>query len=50
MRAFFLIPDEVQLLDITGPAHLFYEAREYGADIEIFYLAMDGNTQLMSSA
>ncbi|MEL6975520.1 MAG: DJ-1/PfpI family protein [Bacteroidota bacterium] len=50
MRAFFLIPDEVQLLDITGPAHLFYEAREYGADIKTFYLAMDDNSQHMSSA
>ncbi|MEM9077027.1 MAG: DJ-1/PfpI family protein [Bacteroidota bacterium] len=44
MRAFFLIPPEVQLLDITGPAHLFYEAKEYGANIETYYLAMDNAT------
>ena len=51
MRAFFLIPPEVQLLDITGPAHLFYEAGEYGAKIETHYLAMDYDTdQEMSSA
>lgn len=51
MRVFFLIPPEVQLLDITGPAHLFYEAREYGVELETHYLAMSGDTnQEMSSA
>ena len=38
-RVFFLVPPEVQLLDITGPAHLFYEAKEYGAEIETEYLS-----------
>nr|WP_299341470.1 helix-turn-helix domain-containing protein [Allomuricauda sp.] len=50
MRAFFLIPPEVQLLDITGPAHLFYEAQEYGAEIETHYLAMDTKAEEISSA
>nr|WP_299000266.1 DJ-1/PfpI family protein [uncultured Allomuricauda sp.] len=50
MRAFFLIPPEVQLLDITGPAHLFYEAKEYGANIETHYLAMDHSAEEKSSA
>ncbi|MEM9361001.1 MAG: DJ-1/PfpI family protein [Bacteroidota bacterium] len=51
MRALFLIPPEVHLLDITGPAHLFYEAKEYGANIETHYLAMDDcNDQELSSA
>ncbi|NAY92448.1 helix-turn-helix domain-containing protein [Muricauda sp. JGD-17] len=50
MRAFFLVPPEVQLLDITGPAHLFYEAREYGAEIETHYLAMGNSVEERSSA
>ena len=50
MRVFFLIPPEVQLLDITGPAHLFYEAKEYGAEIEMHYLGMGTHEQEMSSA
>ena len=51
MRVFFLIPPEVQLLDITGPAHLFYEAKEYGVEFETHYLAMsDDSNQEMSSA
>ncbi|TAI46816.1 GlxA family transcriptional regulator [Flagellimonas allohymeniacidonis] len=50
MRAFFLIPPEVQLLDITGPAHLFYEAKEYGAEIQAHYLSMEASGQEISSA
>ncbi len=43
-RAYFIIPPEVQLLDITGPAHIFYEAGEYGADLELTYVSMSENT------
>ncbi len=50
MRVFFVIPPEVQLLDITGPAHLFYEAREYGAEIRSHYLGIGTSEQEMSSA
>ncbi len=49
-HVFFLIPPEVQLLDIAGPIHLFYEAKEYDAPIETHYLALDGATQEISSA
>ncbi|MEM1337222.1 MAG: helix-turn-helix domain-containing protein [Bacteroidota bacterium] len=49
-RAFFLVPPEVQLLDITGPAHLFYEAREYGANLSLHYLRMAHRTEEISSA
>ncbi len=49
-RCFFLVPPEVQLLDITGPAHLFYEAREYGADLSLHYLSMGSSTGELSSA
>ncbi|UII76738.1 DJ-1/PfpI family protein [Flagellimonas sp. HMM57] len=48
--AFFLVPPEVQLLDITGPAHLFYEAKEYGAEIRAHYLGMENKVQEFSSA
>lgn len=50
LRVFFLIPPEVQLLDFAGPAHLFYEAKEYGAEIEIHYLSLDLNSSQQSSA
>ena len=37
MKVLFIIPDRVHLLDICGPVHLFYEAREYGAELELAY-------------
>ncbi|MCL6275151.1 helix-turn-helix domain-containing protein [Muricauda sp. 2012CJ35-5] len=40
-RAFFVVPPEVQLLDLAGPAHLLYEANLYGANIEAHYLSMN---------
>lgn len=49
-RAFFLIPPEVQLLDIAGPAHLFYEAKEYGASLETHFLSMESHLEQFSSA
>jgi len=49
-RAFFLVPPEVQLLDLTGPAHLFYEAKDYGIEVETFYLNLEGNSEQTSSA
>ena len=47
---FFLVPPEVQLLDLTGPAHIFYEAREYGAQIDINYLSLSKKMEERSSA
>ncbi len=44
-RAFFLIPPEVQLLDFAGPAHLFYEASEYGANITTHFLSLTTNRE-----
>nr|WP_298930071.1 helix-turn-helix domain-containing protein [uncultured Allomuricauda sp.] len=49
-RAFFLVPPEVQLLDMAGPAHLFYEANEYGAQIETHYLSLNTSNKEVSSA
>lgn len=47
---YFLIPPEVQLLDITGPSHIFYEAKEYGMPVELVYLSMTHNQGETSSA
>ncbi|WP_318309777.1 GlxA family transcriptional regulator [Flagellimonas crocea] len=49
-RTFFLIPPEVQLLDFAGPAHLFYEAKEYGANISLHYLGLNKAPYQQSSA
>ncbi len=49
-RIFFLVPPQVQLLDLTGPAHLFYEAKEYGAKIETIYLSLDDAIEQQSGA
>lgn len=46
----FLIPPNVHLLDINGPAHLFYEAREFGAQIELIFTSIDQNSEVESSA
>ena len=45
-----MIPPEVQLLDITGPVHIFYEAKEYGAEINTLYLSMTTAGEEISSA
>lgn len=50
LNVFFLVPPEVQLLDLTGPVHLFYEAKEYGAQIALHYLSLSENTQSVSGA
>ncbi|WP_422350427.1 GlxA family transcriptional regulator [Flagellimonas sp.] len=49
-RAFFLIPPEVQLLDFAGPAHLFYEATLYGADIQNHFLSMSSSQEEVTCA
>lgn len=50
VRAFFVVLPKVQLLDVTGPAHLFYEAVSYGAEIEIHYISIAGLSEVTSSA
>lgn len=37
IQAVFVIPPRVHLLDITGPAHVFYEATDYGADLKLHF-------------
>lgn len=37
INAVFVIPPGVHILDITGPAHLFYEALDYGAPLQLWF-------------
>ncbi|WP_271784591.1 GlxA family transcriptional regulator [Aquimarina algiphila] len=46
----FVIPPKVHLLDINGPAHLFYEAKEYGADVNLHFVTIDNQEEIQSSA
>jgi len=46
----FLIPPKVHLLDINGPAHIFYEAKEYGAAIKLHFITINNETEIESSA
>lgn len=49
-KVILAIPPEVHLLDINGPAHIFYEAKEYGADIELHFISLNNTTEIKSSA
>lgn len=49
-RAFFVVPPEVHLLDISGPAHVFYEAADYDAPITSYFLSLDKGSMKKSSA
>jgi transcriptional regulator GlxA family with amidase domain len=46
----FAIPPEVHLLDINGPAHIFYEAKEYGAELELHFISLSNHSEIKSSA
>lgn len=46
----FVVPPGVHLLDITGPAHIFYEARDYGASINLHFTNMVAGQTANSSA
>lgn len=37
IRAVFIIPPKVHLLDITGPANIFHEAACYGAPVQLMF-------------
>lgn len=49
-RIIFAIPPKVHLLDITGPAHIFYEAKEYGVELELSFISLSSKTEIQSSA
>ncbi|WP_281542142.1 GlxA family transcriptional regulator [Maribacter aestuarii] len=46
----FLCPPKVHLLDISGSAHVFYEAMEMGAPIDILFAGINSDTDAISSA
>jgi transcriptional regulator GlxA family with amidase domain len=47
----FVVPDQVHLLDLTGPAHIFYEAMEMDAPFEISFVRITaGNDAINSSS
>ncbi len=45
----FIVPPKVHLLDLSGPAHVFYEAKEAGCPLEIIFASFCQNSQLESS-
>jgi transcriptional regulator GlxA family with amidase domain len=52
VQAVFVIPPRVHLLDITGPAHVFYEATDYGAPLKLHFCnihAQENSIQSSSS-
>ncbi|WP_299256676.1 DJ-1/PfpI family protein [uncultured Aquimarina sp.] len=49
-KILFIIPPKVHLLDIIGPAHIFYEAKEYKADIELHFVTISNDIEINSSA
>src|ERR1017187_9609931 len=50
IRAVFIIPPKVHLLDITGPAQIFHEAASNGAPVRlIFSTIFTGKTEAVSN-
>ncbi len=45
-----IVPPQVHLLDINGPAHVFYEAQEYGVELKLHFVSLDQSTEIKSSA
>ncbi|MCW3466030.1 GlxA family transcriptional regulator [Chitinophaga nivalis] len=51
MQVVFMLPPQVHLLDLAGPAHIFYEAACYGAPIQLVYSSIyTGESAAVSSA
>ncbi len=46
----FIVPPNTHLLDLSGAAHIFYEAKEYGADLVLNYASINQSTEIKSSA
>jgi transcriptional regulator GlxA family with amidase domain len=46
---YFLVPPETHPLDIIGPAQLFYECIEYGADLNLYFLSSTLESEVTSS-
>ena len=48
-NSYFLIVPKTHPLDIVGPAQLFYECKDNGADLKLFFVSTTENTELESS-
>lgn len=48
-KVVFVIPPQTHPLDITGPAQLFFESTEYGAEIDLFYVTSTNDSEIKSS-
>ncbi len=46
----FAVPREFHLLDLAGAAHIFYEAREYGAPIALKFFSISTNVDEIQSS
>jgi hypothetical protein len=44
------VPPNVHLLDVNGPAHIFYEAREFGANVDLHFVSISDKSEIKSSA
>ena len=49
-RVFFAVPPLVHLLDISGPAHAFYEAAEMVTDLKTYFIGTEQGATQKSSA
>ena len=49
-KILFVIPPLVHLLDINGPAHIFYEAKEFGQTFDIHFITLNQQDEIKSSA
>src|ERR1700761_9527105 len=50
LQAVFMIPPKVHVLDITGPAHIFYEAACYGAPTQLVFSSIFPDTSESTSS
>lgn len=49
MKLAFAVPPQVHTLDLIGPSHVFYEAKEIGADIELIHFSISEDDTIMGS-
>jgi transcriptional regulator GlxA family with amidase domain len=48
--AVFIMPPQVHLLDISGPAHVFYEAADYGAPVKLRFTSVYSDVSVETSS
>jgi len=49
-KVLFVIPPKVHLLDINGPAHIFYEATQFGQSFDLHFVSLNTQQEIQSSA